>query len=340
MHATLWLASADPHFSGNITASTPAIFAHSFNLLGVLLANQHLRPRQSRVDGHAVPKLITIFSSPSLPLAITKNRTRIAHSNQILYGTLIRIGDEFSFHFQACLLVSVVSSTLFGESDFSSEEKLRDQRQISHHGTGSSRWPWGRLPLISSLLDGPTISVCIVLAVTKKMCYNAGSLGTLPQFLSVFTVSEASPGASVFGFRATSIVASWAQTIHLSTTTKSLIRTQYRIFRLYHRCRASDKMRAVFFSVIAMAPLVVLTATFTTNVATIVTTAGTTNDTITGNVATNFISSTTFSVTYASPLYDACHVVDHCLALTTIKQQDCDVGDYACQCITYQAIVT
>lgn len=59
-----------------------------------------------------------------------------------------------------------------------------------------------------------------------------------------------------------------------------------------------------------------------------------------GTASTNIIPSTTVSATYTNPTCDAGYIVDHCLALTTFNQQDCAADDYACQCITYQAIDT
>ncbi|KAJ4422503.1 hypothetical protein N0V82_002837 [Gnomoniopsis sp. IMI 355080] len=80
----------------------------------------------------------------------------------------------------------------------------------------------------------------------------------------------------------------------------------------------------------------VLAQTPTTDVVTI----ATANGTMTASVITNIISSTTISATYHNPTCEADYIVDHCLSLTTINQEDCATGDFACQCTSYQAIDT
>ncbi|KAJ4396283.1 hypothetical protein N0V93_000502 [Gnomoniopsis smithogilvyi] len=107
----------------------------------------------------------------------------------------------------------------------------------------------------------------------------------------------------------------------------------------YDRLREAyscDSM-AIFISVAAVAPIIVLAQAPTTDTTTSATTNGTT---ITASVTTNLIPSTTITATYHNPTCDADYVVDHCLALTTINQENCATNDFACQCTSYQAIET
>lgn len=97
-----------------------------------------------------------------------------------------------------------------------------------------------------------------------------------------------------------------------------------------------------------MAPILALAQTHTTAVVTAVAATATTNNatnatthgTSTASNATIIMSSTTMSTVYANPTCDADYIVDQCLALTTITQEDCGISDFACQCTSYQAIDT
>lgn len=97
-----------------------------------------------------------------------------------------------------------------------------------------------------------------------------------------------------------------------------------------------------------MAPILALAQTHTAAVLTAVAATATmsnatnavTNGTSTVRNATIITSSTTMSAVYANPTCDADYIVDQCLALTTITQENCDISDFACQCTSYQAIDT